>query len=625
MNRGRIILLVVLSLGSLVGFPLSAFPQSGIVLNDSSELYRIEPATYVFEDKKGNLRFADILAQDSLFFVNTLQSSSLEPSSNSVWYKFRIKNHAKNSQWYLQIGNPSIQQVNFYSPGISGSYTHVQLGSKHSLKNQVSTNQIILPIYIPPDSSRIFYLQARSQEVLYFPLFIASMKKLYESNHNWDMLNGLNLGLLIALMVFNLFVFISVRDRTYLYYIFYTLFIILQLTCFGGYGLEYLWAEVPWMNNSDVYCGLSIIFSVLFTRSFLQTRHYIPKLRWPQLLLIGCLIVAVVFQVGQFKLIMSFPFMIYVFVIGIAVYRKGFKPAKYYLLGFGSLIAGIMIFLMEHYGILPLNDFTANGIQVGFAVEALVLSYALADKLNFYKKEKEKAQAHAILQATDFSKQLIQSQERERKRVASELHDSIGQSLILIKNKVHTLKAHDDRTKQGGYLNDLTEMVSDTIAEVRSISYGLRPFQLDLLGLTRSIHSLVEEVAESGQIQFKIETDNIDDVFSKNAHINIYRIIQECLNNIVKHSGATEGRVIIRKKESAVEITIEDYGKGFSAALFGKNSAHGFGLIGMQERLNILSGKIFIKKAEPHGTSVSIILPVSGNKPESARLVAESK
>lgn len=111
-------------------------------------------------------------------------------------------------------------------------------------------------------------------------------------------------------------------------------------------------------------------------------------------------------------------------------------------------------------------------------------------------------------------------------------------------------------------LSELNDVVSNTIQEVRSISYGLRPFHLDILGLTQSIKSLVEDVAESSDTNFNMTVENIDHLFSKEAEIHIFRIIQECLNNISKHSKATQAIVKITHSVKYVRILIEDNGIG---------------------------------------------------------------
>ncbi|HKP38710.1 MAG TPA: two-component regulator propeller domain-containing protein, partial [Pyrinomonadaceae bacterium] len=146
-----------------------------------------------------------------------------------------------------------------------------------------------------------------------------------------------------------------------------------------------------------------------------------------------------------------------------------------------------------------------------------------------------------------FSRQLIDSQEDERKRIAAELHDSIGQELLIIKNRAALgLKLLADPARAQEQIEQISGSASQAITEVRQIAYDLRPHHLDAIGLTQSLEELVDRVAGASQINLTAEIDNIDDVGAQHVAINIYRIVQEGLNNLVKHSQAEEAKLSIK-------------------------------------------------------------------------------
>jgi signal transduction histidine kinase len=132
-----------------------------------------------------------------------------------------------------------------------------------------------------------------------------------------------------------------------------------------------------------------------------------------------------------------------------------------------------------------------------------------------------------------------------------------------------------------------------------------------MLGLTHAIQSLAEEVAQASGIAIEVEADSIDSFFPKSEEINLYRIVQESLNNIIKHSGATKARLTVSREEQVVQLRIEDNGKGIRLNGNGVAGKQGFGLLGIQERLNILAGNWLIKEAVPHGTIIHISIPIS--------------
>ncbi|HEY1577610.1 MAG TPA: two-component regulator propeller domain-containing protein [Terracidiphilus sp.] len=227
------------------------------------------------------------------------------------------------------------------------------------------------------------------------------------------------------------------------------------------------------------------------------------------------------------------------------------------------------------------------------------------------KKERTAQQA--------FSRELIASQEGERRRIAAELHDSLGQRLIVINNLAlfllrpkAKLGSEEDRQET---LEEIKTEASQAIEETRAISYALRPFQLDRLGLTKAIRALTKTVARASEIEIITELDDIDDAFDEDLRINFYRIVQEALNNVVKHSEATHGSVVIKCAKSSVVLTVSDNGKGLPSE--NRNIVHGpggFGLAGMRERAILLKGTMQIKSTPGAGTLLTIEFPVGARR-----------
>lgn len=216
-----------------------------------------------------------------------------------------------------------------------------------------------------------------------------------------------------------------------------------------------------------------------------------------------------------------------------------------------------------------------------------------------------------------FSLQLIESQEEERKRIAIELHDSLGQSLVLIRNwALLGLKKVDEQNAGETNLNKIAETASVSINEVREIAYDLGPYQLDRLGLKSSIEEMVHKFISSSPIKFGIDIDEIDDCFDKKMQIGIFRILQEACNNIVKHSKATHANLLIKKSVNNLTLTISDNGRGFDYENFKKNGKRGLGLFGMNERVNLLKGEFLLKSESEKGTIIVINLPTKGLKNE---------
>jgi len=214
----------------------------------------------------------------------------------------------------------------------------------------------------------------------------------------------------------------------------------------------------------------------------------------------------------------------------------------------------------------------------------------------FYLRKNKAAQALR----EQFSAQLIQAQEEERQRIAKGLHDSVGQNILFIKNQVRHLFAD---SKPG-----LTQSVDDALEEVRNISKDLYPNQLEQYGLISSINDLCEKVRESTNIfvSSDIEMQN-ESHLSSDTRINCYRIIQECINNTIKHAAATAIRITGSLMGNQLQLIIQDNGCGFEKANLRGGS---FGMLNMEERVRILRGKFELDTAPGKGTRSVFTIPV---------------
>jgi signal transduction histidine kinase len=209
-----------------------------------------------------------------------------------------------------------------------------------------------------------------------------------------------------------------------------------------------------------------------------------------------------------------------------------------------------------------------------------------------------------------FSKRLIESQEGERKRIAAELHDSIGQNLLVIKNRAMMgLIVPDNAERARRQLDEISATASESIEEVRKIAYNLHPYQLDSLGLTKALEAMLKRASDSSLIQFSCSIDQIDDLLAKESEINLFRVVQESVNNIIKHSAATEARVRIEKVFPNILLKIQDNGKGFlMAEAAAEQTSVGLGLKGIRERVRILGGRCTIETATDKGTIISVTI-----------------
>jgi PAS domain S-box-containing protein len=213
-----------------------------------------------------------------------------------------------------------------------------------------------------------------------------------------------------------------------------------------------------------------------------------------------------------------------------------------------------------------------------------------------------------------FTRQLIASQEAERTRIAAELHDSLGQNLVLIKNRAQlALAGHSTPDDSRAELEGISGLVTQAIAEVRQISHDLHPYQLDHLGLTRALTALIDATAKSSGLIVERRIDSVDDVFSADAATDLYRIVQESLNNILKHASAKSVHIELERDVREVQLTIRDDGCGFVVSDT-TNAGKGLGLMNIAERVRILRGRLQIDSNPGAGTVIEVIVPIEDDE-----------
>jgi signal transduction histidine kinase len=226
-------------------------------------------------------------------------------------------------------------------------------------------------------------------------------------------------------------------------------------------------------------------------------------------------------------------------------------------------------------------------------------------------REAEADRAEALLREQraleEYPRRLIASQETERARIATELHDSLGQNLLLIKNRAQlTLSSGPVPAQVREQVESISELASQALAEVREISHDLHPYQIDHLGLTHALKAMIDNASQSSSARFERKLDSTDDIFSGGDATNLYRIVQESLNNVLKHSGATHVYVKLERDVREILLCIEDNGRGFQL----EAANGGLGLRNITERVRILGGTLNVDSRPNEGTRIQVTVAI---------------
>lgn len=211
----------------------------------------------------------------------------------------------------------------------------------------------------------------------------------------------------------------------------------------------------------------------------------------------------------------------------------------------------------------------------------------------------------------ELPRQILQAQEAERHRLARDLHDEAAQALTSLLVHLRLLeRAHTPEEAQGR-VKDLRELTAQALEEVRRVALDLRPTILDDLGLGPALAWRVDEFNKLDGVQATLAIQGLEERLPREIALVLYRVAQECLNNVARHAEAQTVTVNLERKDGQVILTIIDDGQGFNPTATSPTDGHGFGLMGMRERLGIVGGVLEIQSAAGKGTEIIARVPVS--------------
>jgi len=434
-----------------------------IVYNDGGKRIDIGKYVAVFEDVKDSMSFREVM-EHGAFHPSAGQVLNLGLSGSAFWIRFTIDNRA-DRQLLLELSQPTIDYAALYilQPGKEPAVAEegeFRAFSKRKYKHQ----NYIFDLGVPPQGTRTYLLKIRSSEQIILPLSIGARQAIFESLLTKDVILGLFFGVIMIMFFYNLFIYFSVRDSSYIFYVVYIFLLALGQASLHGFSFRFLWPDSPWMAQHDtfIFPSLTSIAGLLFAKVFLHTRKYVPRLERILYVLIGSFLLSIVLALfGSYQL--SFAILqnstlllcLYLILLAIVVFRKGYRSAQYFLFAWSVLLLGATILVLRDYGVFPPNNFTNNSLLFGSAIEVLLLSFALSDKINTLRREREEAQGQALLAYA------------ENERIIKE------QNLILeTKVQERTLELQAANEELNGTLVELKEAQTQLVEQEKMASLG---------------------------------------------------------------------------------------------------------------------------------------------------------
>lgn len=425
--------------------------QDVIILRDKKQLVEIIQSTYFLEDASQRLSIQEIASpQYTANFKSSHQSiPNFGITSSTIWAKLKVKN-LTGEPCYLFIRNPAIDNITFYKTA-QGKVVETKTTGSYlpSSQREVDTNFFVFLLSNTSEEQE-YYLQFSSARDLLIPIQIGVKDGVWKKIISAYWIDAIYFGCLLAMIFYNLFIFLSLKIRSFLFYVLYGISLFIGVIDYQGYAaffsplLQLIFHRFPVLSVAP-----PAIFIVLFTMSFLKTYYYVPK--WHQYLkiMVGIFITLVILALTNIMKATTTVMLINViglilvlslFYIGFLTYRKKFLSARYYLFSWSIYLFLIIWVIFIHLGILPTGQFLTYHLQLGSSIEMLVLSLALADRINILEKEKVDAQQKLVLS--------LQEKEQFLDKQKAELEDKVKQRTEEIQAKQAEIIAQNEELTQ---------------------------------------------------------------------------------------------------------------------------------------------------------------------------------
>ena len=395
-------IIVMTLLWVLLSNPL--FAQETIILDDTRDKYPLGRHLAILEDKEDKWTIEDVSSTElsQKFFPNREKSPNFGFTDSAYWVRFNLKSTQEvKEKWLLELSYHSMDKVDLYILDSSGKLIAEKEGGDRFpfRQREVKYRNFVFHLPTSPHFSQTIYLHLKTKGSMQFPLTIWSSTSFSNKIITEHYVLGIYYGIMIVMVLYNLFIFLWVKDRSYLYYVLYiTIYIFFQMSL-NGLAYQYLWPNFPWWNNRSIpfLVAASFLGALQFCQTYLDTGKHITKLHKILSFLMGLLVLEMFLSLAadysliiKLTVFMGPPIAILILAIVIKRLSDGYGPARYFLIAWLFLICGTIAIDLKFLNILPSNFFTDYGQQIGSAFEVILLSLGLADRIREIEREKQK-------------------------------------------------------------------------------------------------------------------------------------------------------------------------------------------------------------------------------------------
>jgi hypothetical protein len=478
---------------------------------------------------------------DADFVPSDRDVLNFQSNQNYLWLRTTIKNQSNSDELSLVVNQADINLIRVYKSRPDGYEMIYESGQNYKFhQRDVKNPMFVSNIQIPVGKKNTYLVQIKNDETLAAPVFVMTRSRVDKRSIRMSLFWGIYAGVMAAMFIYNLFIYFSLRDNLYLLYVVQLAVIFLIQSNLLGYAYQHFWPNLPSFANFMNYAltGLASFFGLWFAQRFLNTKDHYPRInlvlsgiRYAALLLILVSLTPMKAHAYQPMLALSgISAFLVLFVSADLYFRKKSRAAGFYLLAWSLFLIGVFAFSLKDMGTLPYNNFTNYSIVVGSALETVLISFALADRINTLKREKEASQRDAISQMLK-NEELITNQNIELERNVEERTKELNQTIETLKETQDKLIEAEKMASLGQLTSGVAHEINNPINFVSSSIGPLRQDIDDLKHLLNKYQSIQEEPQEVWDQKF-------DEIQKEAKRLDIPYTLSE-IDELLK--GITEG------------------------------------------------------------------------------------
>lgn len=410
---------------------LPALANEPVLLKEDSALVSLTPYMEILEDPTANLNFEAIVKHSETiqFTPPNPESKHFGFTSSAYWVRFQLKNmDAQVGEWLLEFDYPLLDEIELFVVKDNHPLERQTTGDTLPfLKRDLWHHNFLFSVKLFSEEQATIYIRVKSESAMQLGMQLWSQKHYIESSNRATYGLGLYYGIMLVMVIYNLFIFLSIRDRSYLYYVLYISSYAVMQMAMNGLAFQYLWPDFPWWANKAIPVSMctTMLLAFLFAQSFLNLPHYLPKTN--RVVQLQCVILGIL-TLGNFfisyalaikiAVLFGVSMSITLFYGGLISMSRGSSYARFYVMAWSALLLGVVLNALRATAILPPMFITNYAMQIGSSIEVVLLSLGLANRINILRKEKLHAQVK-LLEAREATL-LAQKQAHQRLEVILE-------------------------------------------------------------------------------------------------------------------------------------------------------------------------------------------------------------